>query len=118
MKKNDWLLIIGVVIAAVFLFFFLQIRGKDSSGQVIIKVEGREEASYALGQDQTIEIGTTNVLEIKDGKASMIHADCPDQLCVKQRSISKQGESIICLPNRIIVEVEGADEAEIDAVTN
>ena len=48
----------------------------------------------------------------------MTSADCPDHLCVKQKAISKEGESIICLPNKVIVEVDSAVNSEIDAVTN
>lgn len=118
MKKNDWFLVLGVIVAAGLMVLFLNLNGKDSGGSVTIKVEGEEEKTYTLDQNQTIKIGTTNILEIKDGKARMIHADCPDQLCIKQRSISKQGESIICLPNRVVVEVTDAQEAEIDAITN
>lgn len=118
MKKNDWFLVIGVMAVAGLMFLFWSLSGKDSGGHVTIKVEGVEEKTYTLDQDQTIEIGTTNVLQIKDGKARMIHADCPDQLCMKQRSISKQGESIICLPNRVVVEVSGTEDAGVDAVTN
>ena len=45
----------------------------------------------------------------------MKEAGRPDKLCVKQGEISKAGESIICLPNRIIVSVEGGEESGIDA---
>ena len=40
----------------------------------------------------------------------MIRADCPDQLCVKQKAVSKNKESIICLPNKVVI--EGKDSAE------
>ena len=48
----------------------------------------------------------------------MIDADCPDQLCVNQRAVSADNESIICLPNRVIVEIQSRQESEYDAVTN
>ncbi len=48
----------------------------------------------------------------------MVKADCPDQLCVNQKPVSKNHESIICLPNRVVVEVESKEESEYDAVTN
>jgi len=43
-------------------------------------------------------------------------ADCPDRLCVKQRAISKQGETIVCLPHRLIVKIEGGDAPDVDGV--
>ena len=48
----------------------------------------------------------------------MIEADCPDQLCVHQKKISMNHESIICLPNRVVVEIESSENSEYDAVTN
>ena len=59
---------------------------------------------------------TTNILQIEDGKADMMSADCPDQLCVHQNSISKENQTIVCLPNKIVAEIIGADKAEYDAV--
>ena len=48
----------------------------------------------------------------------MIDATCPDHICVNQKEISKTGETIVCLPNKVIVEIKGADSSELDAVTN
>jgi UDP-N-acetylmuramate dehydrogenase len=44
------------------------------------------------------------------GAAYMKHADCPDGLCVKQRKKSRSGERIVCLPNRVSIEIIGAGE--------
>ena len=76
---------------------------------------------YSLAEDQTIDIYGTNVCEIKDGAATMVHADCPDQLCMSMGSITSAYGLIVCLPNAVIIEgVEVApDEAgiEIDGVS-
>ena len=53
---------------------------------------------------------------IKNGKADMTEANCPDLLCVHQKAISHQGETIVCLPNKIVVSVAGGEESEIDTV--
>jgi len=57
-----------------------------------------------------------NTLVIRDGRADIVAADCPDRLCVHQPSITRDGESIICLPHRITVTVEGGDAAAVDDV--
>ena len=54
---------------------------------------------------------------IEDGKADMVWADCPDKLCVNQKAISREGESIICLPNKVVISSVGGEEREVDAVT-
>ena len=72
-----------------------------------------------MNEDREVSInGGTNILRIRNGRAKMIEADCPDQLCVDQRAVSADNESIICLPNRVIVEIQSRQESEYDAVTN
>ena len=53
-----------------------------------------------------------NTLVINGGKASIVSADCPDKLCVHQQEISKAGESIICLPHKLVVRIEGTGEVD------
>ena len=118
MKKNDFILILSVVLIALSVFLFLHFTGEEGSGQVVIKVDGVENGRYDITDDREININDTNILVIKDNKAYMKSADCPDKLCVKQKAISKDGESIICLPNKIIVTVESNSKSDIDAVAN
>ena len=87
-------------------------------------MDGEEYGTYSLGKDQTISINDTNVCEIKDGKAHMISATCPDHLCMKQREIDEKGGTIVCLPNKVVIEgsksadsTDSSDELSIDAVT-
>jgi len=47
-----------------------------------------------------------NVLVIENGEASIKSATCPDKICVSHRKISKSGETIVCLPNKVVVEIE------------
>lgn len=47
----------------------------------------------------------------------MTSADCPDHLCVKQKAISKGGESIICLPNKVVVTVKSDMKSDIDSIS-
>ena len=119
LEKRDKLLIVIFVCVALCAFLPHQIIGGDGAGKVTVKVNGELKGTYSLAEDQTIEInGGTNILQIKNGKADMTEADCPDQLCVNQRAISRQGESIICLPHKVVVEVESSESSELDAVTN
>ena len=66
-----------------------------------------------MKEKQTIRIegiGGTNLLVIADGSASVTEADCPDALCVGMGKISRTGQSIVCLPHQVVVEV--GDESE------
>ena len=119
MKKKDWILIIIVLCVAACAYFSHQLLRNTGAGEVIVKVYGELTGTYSLNEDQEITInGGSNILEIKNGRADMIEADCPDQLCVHQRAISASNENIICLPNKVMVEIRSKTDSKIDMVTN
>ena len=122
MKKKELIFIAGILILAGVLWLGFQIAGKRSHNTIRISVDGKEFGTYSLSQDQIIHIGDTNVCEIKDGKVTMIEATCPDHYCMKQKAVDEHGGSIICLPNKVVIEGENtAEDSEsspkIDAVT-
>lgn len=120
MKKNDWILI-GVIICISAVFFGWHFLKPEAETAVVeISVDGDVLAEYPLEnkQAQVVEIGSTNQLVIQDGRAEMTWADCPDQICVHHTAISRAGESIICLPNKVVVSIVGGEEGELDAITN
>ncbi len=119
LKKNDVLLIIIILAVAGSAYWLHEKIGTKGANCITVKVNGRIEGVYSLGEDQEIEInGGTNHLVIKNGRADMTEADCPDKLCVNQKAVSKNRESIICLPNKVIVEVDSSENSEFDAVSN
>lgn len=118
MKKHDYILIAGVLLAAVVLLFAFGHFTGGEGAIVEVSVDGKVTGRYSLKEDQTIRIQNSNTLEIKDGKADMTDADCPDGLCVTQKAISKDGESLICLPNKVIVTVVGGEKTDEDIVVN
>ena len=113
MGRRDAALLVILLAVGALLFFFLRIN-RAEGGTAVVRVSGEPYGSYDLHTDQEIEIqgtnGGTNLLQIRDGKASVIQASCPDLLCVHQGTVSRQGESIICLPNEVVVEISGAME--------
>ena len=109
MKKKD-LVVIGVILAVILLSFALMQLFKKDGDYVLVRVEGKEVARYSLQIDGEYQLnGGTNVLKIQDGKAYLIYADCPDHLCINQGKISQNGQTITCLPNRIVITVVSND---------
>ncbi len=107
MKKKDIILIVSICIIAL-LSYVLILNNKKPGAEVIIRVDGVEVARYNLDIDGTYELnGGTNILVIKDKEAYLIDANCPDKLCINQGKISKNGETITCLPNKLTVTVVG-----------
>lgn len=120
MKKNDWY-IAAAVIGIALLWWCIQSFVLSAEGtECTVKRNGEIIGTYSLSEDRVLtfhtEDGRQNVLEIKAGHAVMKEADCPDGLCMKQKEISKKGESIICLPHKLTIEVTGGEEPEIDAL--
>ncbi len=123
-KKIDWreiivLVAVFAVLLAVLLVFVL--RNREPGNVVRITVDGEVYGEYDLSENREIEIESggevTNTLVIEDGEADMIKADCPDQICVNMSPISAKNETIICLPNKIVVEVvESEDEGDFDVI--
>ena len=111
MKKRDIILIASVLIVAVALLLVVELTKKDGAG-VVVKVDGREIGQYSLEENGTHPLnGGTNILVIENGKAYLSDANCPDKLCVHQGKISRTGETITCLPNKLTVTVFGAEES-------
>lgn len=114
MKKRD-IGLIGIVLLIAFLCWFIPcVRGQFTyeKAQLRITVNGEEYGVYSLEEDRVIRIGDTNVCEIKDGYVTMTEADCPDHLCMKQKRISKTGGTIVCLPNRVVLEIISRESSE------
>lgn len=122
MKKKDFLIIVIFLITAAVLWLLVnrtpEVAGK---GEAVIYKDREEFAVIPLTADEVIVVengdGSRNVIQVKDGKARMIEASCPDQICVNTRPAQANGQSIICLPNKVAVEIRSTNENEIDGVS-
>lgn len=125
MKKND-IILIGVLaalsLAAYGIIALFSVNGTKDAEAVVL-IDGEEYGRYPLNEDITKKIVSTdgdsdyNILEIRDGKAEITEATCPDKICVKHRPVDKQGESLVCLPNKVVVEIQSGEKSEVDATT-
>lgn len=116
MKKRELLITAGILLAAVLLWLGIRLASPRSSASIRITVDGNEFGVFSLSKDCTIPIGDTNVCEIQGGKAHMLSADCPDQICVHQGYIDENGGIITCLPNRVVIQAAGGEDT-LDGVS-
>ncbi|PWJ52373.1 hypothetical protein SAMN05216529_101548 [Faecalicatena contorta] len=120
-KKNDLILAGIILILALAAVLFITLTKKEG-GEVVVTVDGKVYKTLPLDKDTTLSIeeesGHYNVLEIKDGEVRMREANCPDKICVKHRAIHYNRESIVCLPNKVTVEIRGGKENDIDIMAN
>ena len=118
--RNDLILGAAVIIAAAGIWLGFELL-KEDGAFAVVTVDSVVTEKYPLDTDAEIRLesenGGYNILVIKDGKADITEASCPDHVCVDQRSISKTGEAITCLPNKTVITIEGPQEAEVDLVS-
>jgi len=130
MKRGDFILI-GIVLIAALAFIVPKWLFQDSSenmhnnkvyaeitvdGELFKRVELTEE-------EQTVEVKTDhgyNILKIHDHGIEMVEADCSDHVCLSFGFVSKRGDTIVCLPHRVLVELksESVEESDTDAVVS
>lgn len=107
--RNDLLIVFVPILIGVAILLCNRFM-RDRGNVVKIEQDGTLIGVYSLDEDMEIiigeENGSRNTLVIRDGKADMIFATCPDKVCVNHRSISFEGERIVCLPNKVTVRIE------------
>lgn len=117
MKKRDLILLCVILAVCAASFFVIRLFQRGEGSRIAITVDGEIYGEYSLSEDQTIEIDNeygTNVVVISDGKVYMSEADCPDKYCVDQGEKDKSGQSIVCLPHKLIVEILGGSTGETE----
>ncbi len=124
MKKNDIILIAVLLMAALLTVAGMriwQMNNTKAAAKVVVTIDGQVYGTYPLSEDRTERIelpdGSYNILTISGGYANVTEASCPDQICVKHHHIKYSKESIVCLPNKVVVTVEGGEDNEIDGFT-
>ncbi len=120
--KNDWILLCVLAVIGIGMWAYSTFIEKPVATKAVVTVDGKEYGTYNLNKDQTIEIKkkttVTNVLVIADGEIFMQDATCPDKLCEKQGRKSRDKETIVCLPNKVVVTVVSDETTGIDSVAN
>ena len=142
-RKADIILFIVLVAVGLAASAALSLSRSEAGdgARVIIESGGDLYATYSLYEDRTLVIPAPkqnradapaanpedtasaqydyyNVVEIKDGKVSVTEASCKNQVCVRHGAISGPGESIVCLPNRLVVRIENEKGGGYDSVTS
>jgi len=120
MKRNDLILIGTLLGVAVLLFLGMFLLKRNTvHGEAVVLIEGEEYGRYPLKKECEVEIPGllgNNVLTIRDGKAVMSSAVCPDKICMEFGEIHYNTEMIVCRPGSIVVIIENGDASELDAV--
>ena len=119
LKIGDY--IVGTIILIGFIVGIFLIRSSTSEGQMVsIFVNNQEQYRFKIFENRTITIkgpiGKT-VVKVEHGKVWVESAPCPHQICKNMGQISKAGEIIVCIPNRLLIRIEGNRRHAIDGIT-
>jgi len=125
MTKADKRLLIIIFIVSFFAYALIQLYFNHalSEGQVIVKSRGEIVKYIHLQNDENVQrleiegkVGLL-IIEIKDGMVRMVSSNCPEKICIKQGWIKNPGQSIVCVPNEVVVYIDNDNEELPDAIT-
>ena len=114
-KKADIVLLIIILVVGIPLSVLSLTEGIGGD-KVRISLDGEIYGVYPLGEDREIDVtedGHTNHITIKDGQVSLSYSTCRNQVCVNTGAISETKDAIVCLPNRVVVEIISSDSGSI-----
>jgi hypothetical protein len=114
--RNDVILVLVILafalaVCAVFIF------GGEAGDYATVLLDGKEIGRYSLSRERTVELITGedgeyyNLLVIKGGVAYVEEANCPDAICKAHRPISKSGDTIVCLPHKLVIRIDAKSNA-------
>lgn len=118
MKRGDVFIIAALLLLSAALFAASVIIHLTPAAAVVVTADGEVCAELPLDRDTVYAVssrGGTNTVRIENGRVYVAEASCANQNCVGHRAISRTGETIVCLPNRVTVTITAADE-EFDSV--
>ena len=117
--RNDILLVTALLLLGGALALFLRLT-RQAGGTVSVRIDGKTVMELPLSEDIRIVLGEgehTNTLVIEGGKARIVEASCPDKICVGQGTVQYAGESIVCLPHKLVVTIQGGAANGLDGST-
>ncbi len=121
-SKFDLILVILVLFFSGFLIFrttLYRVRQSAQAAKAVIYQDSHILESVDLHKDSLFSILNGKMqIKVKDGKIRVTQADCPQHLCVTMGWIRYNGQSIVCVPNKILIEIKSAGPQLVDAVAN
>lgn len=123
MKKNDIVLLVFYIAMTIAMTcYVVQDKLNATADQIEVYSDGKVVKSIPLpANDQSFEIKNDHghiLVVIENGVVRVTEADCRDQVCVHTKAIDQGGEMIVCLPNKIYVEIKKKKaENQVDALS-
>jgi len=122
MNKYD-IISASAAICVALVFFIIFTINKTDGKNVAVYVDNTLMATFDINDEISETIETKDgkgslILKISNNEVSVTESDCNNQICVNTKAISKTGESIVCLPQKIVISITEGDKSEFDGFTN
>lgn len=122
MKDKDTIKKRDIVLAAVLLILgitgvLIVKYGLKSGNTADVYIDDKLVQTIDMSVDDEYTFQTdkgSNTVEVRNGAVSMKSADCPDKVCVRMGTKNRNGETITCLPHKLVIVVHGGQEQEVD----
>ncbi|MBQ4226505.1 MAG: NusG domain II-containing protein [Oscillospiraceae bacterium] len=104
----DIIIIAAAAAVCAAFIIFPAVKDSEGSGTAVITVDGSEIMRLPLDKDTEVEIDSLRyplTVTVKDGRAAVTECGCPSGICKKTGYVGRNGETVICLPNRLIIEI-------------
>lgn len=119
-QRGDLIVLAAILLLAILTAtaFLSEIGGQKA--QLFVYQNGVLIEKISLETDKTLAIGGNypNLVAVRGGRAAIVRSSCPGGDCVRSGWISRPGCSIVCLPNRVELRIEGnisSGEADVAA---
>ena len=124
MKKRDLILIAAALVLAGALYAVSQLSLGVQASTIVVTVDGQERLRRPLAVEDSYEIrqedGAVNIVAVEDGAVYMKEANCRDGLCIRQGRMKNGAKTIVCLPHKVVVRMEGdappTDHDDLDVI--
>lgn len=124
LKKGDLIIILMLVAAVISWLGINKLGESKDERQIVIETNGSVYKTIPMKvgmkqQDIHIELENGKYIDIvvDENGAYVSDVICPDKVCQKTGLVSRVGQSIVCLPNKVVVYIEGKSESEVDDVS-
>ncbi|OSB10169.1 hypothetical protein B2H97_09370 [Paraclostridium bifermentans] len=121
MKKNDFFLILSVLIIIGVWISFSFFKNQDKGEKIVIYLDNKVYKEIPIDATEDINIKTDsgfNKIKIHDKGVEVVDASCPDKVCVKTGFIDKSNKNIVCIPNKVSIKIISNEKNDIDTIAN
>lgn len=113
------IIVISLLLLVTIALLLVVTLTKEKGNYVVVEINGVATGEYPLSINGTFELNDgTNILVIENGEAYLSYSNCPDHTCERTGKIRYVGETIVCLPNRLAITVQGENtENSVDLIS-